>query len=482
MQSNDAIGSAKFTPNRFPKFSHHGAINGVTGSCHQYWLSPDYSLLVDCGLFQGDEFAGSGSAGSPQIGFDWRPITAVLLTHVHIDHVGRLPYLIAAGYQGPIYCSEASAVLLPLVLADALKVGVTRDEKLLAAFLKRLKRQLVAIAYDQWTTLPHCEDVEVQFLLQVAGHILGSAYIEIRHQQQDDWFYTVFSGDLGASHTPLLPEPQSPERADVLVLESTYGDSNHQGRKQRAAALQKLILHSLRDNGTILIPAFSIGRTQELLYELEDMIFRLRGEKIHQDLRWEELDIIVDSPLAASFNQAYVQLKQHWDDEALERNACGRHPLDFSQLTTIEDHQQHLALVSFLARSKKPAIVIAASGMCAGGRIVNYLKAMLENPVHQILFVGHQARGTPGAQILARAANKGFVELDDHQYQINAEVLKVSGYSAHADQQDLLNFVAGIAQKPKQIRIVHGEEAAKLELRNKLQAKGLNAVVARNDN
>ena len=482
MQSNDAIGSMKVTPNRFPKFSHHGAINGVTGSCHQYWLSPDYSLLVDCGLFQGDEFASSGSAGSPQIGFDWRQITAVLLTHVHIDHVGRLPYLIAAGYQGPIYCSEASAVLLPLVLADALKVGVTRDEKLLAAFRKRLKRQLVAIAYDQWTTLPHCEDVEVQFRLQVAGHILGSAYIEIRHQQQDDWFYAVFSGDLGASHTPLLPEPQSPERADVLVLESTYGDSNHQGRKQRAAALQKLILHSLRDNGTILIPAFSIGRTQELLYELEDMIFRLRGEKIHQDLRWEDLDIIVDSPLAASFNQAYVQLKQHWDDEALQRNASGRHPLDFSQLTTIEDHQQHLALVSFLARSKKPAIVIAASGMCAGGRIVNYLKAMLENPVHQILFVGHQARGTPGAQILARAANKGFVELDDHQYQINAEVLKVSGYSAHADQQDLLNFVAGIALKPKQIRIVHGEEAAKLELRNKLQAKGLNAEVARNDN
>ncbi len=482
MQDLDAVRPKTITPNQFPMFSHHGAINGVTGSCHQYWLSPDYSLLIDCGLFQGDEFAGTGSAGSPQIAFDWRQINAVLLTHVHIDHVGRLPYLIAAGYQGPIYCSEASAVLLPLVLSDALKVGVTRDEKLVAAFLKRLKRQLVAVAYDQWVTLQNCGEVAVQCRFQVAGHILGSAYIEIRHQQQDDWFYTVFSGDLGASHTPLLPEPKPPARADILVIESTYGDSNHQGRKQRAVALHNLILHSLRDNGTILIPAFSIGRTQELLYELEDMIFRLRGERIHQNLRWDELDIIVDSPLAASFNQAYLQLKQHWDDEALQRHASGRHPLDFSQLTTIEDHQQHLALVSFLARSKKPAIVIAASGMCAGGRIVNYLKAMLENPVHQILFVGHQARGTPGAQILARAASKGFVELDDHQYQINAEVLKVSGYSAHADQQDLLNFVAGIALKPKQIRIVHGEEAAKLGLRNKLQAAGLNAVVARNDN
>jgi metallo-beta-lactamase family protein len=465
---------------QFPTFTHHGAVDGVTGSCHQFWLSSEYSLLIDCGLFQGDEFAGAGSASKPQISFNWRQINAVLLTHVHIDHVGRLPYLIAAGYQGPIYCSEASAVLLPLVLADALKVGVTRDEKLLAAFLKRLKRQLIAVPYNQWTALPKAGEIAVQFRLQVAGHILGSAYIEIRHQLQADWFFTVFSGDLGASHTPLLPEPQPPERADILVLESTYGDSNHQGRHQRTKTLEKLILHSLRDNGTILIPAFSIGRTQELLYELEDMIFRLRGEKIHQQLRWDELAIIVDSPLAASFNEAYLTLKHHWDDEAKIRVRDGRHPLDFSQLTTIEDHQQHLALVSYLTRSQKPAIVIAASGMCAGGGIVNYLKAMLENPVHQILFVGHQARGTPGAQILARAASKGYVELDGHNYQINAEVLKVSGYSAHADQRDLLNFVHGIAEKPKQIRIVHGEDSAKVALQEKLQIQGLSAVIAQN--
>jgi len=481
MKDNDVLEHPHNVSHDFPKFSHHGAVNGVTGSCHQYWLSPDYSLLIDCGLFQGDEFAGAGSANSPQISFDWRQLQAVLLTHVHIDHVGRLPYLIAAGYQGPIYCSEASAVLLPLVLADALKVGVTRDEKLLKAFLKRLNRQLIAVPYEQWTALPNCQQTQVQFRLQVAGHILGSAYIEIRHQHAQDWFYTVFSGDLGASHTPLLPEPMSPARADILVIESTYGDSNHQGRKQRTLALQQLILHSLRDNGTILIPAFSIGRTQELLYELEDIIFRLRDEKIHQHLRWNELDIIVDSPLAASFTEAYVQLKQHWDKEALQRDEIGRHPLDFSQLTTIEGHQQHLALVSYLARSGKPAIVIAASGMCAGGRVVNYLKAMLENPIHQILFVGHQARGTPGAQILARAASKGWVELDGRDYQINAEVLKISGYSAHADQQDLLNFVLGIAQKPKQIRIVHGEDAAKLKFKSILQQKGQNAVIAGND-
>lgn len=455
-----------------PRFTHHGAIDGVTGSCHQYWLDERYSLLIDCGLFQGDEFAGSGSANSPQIQFDWQTVQAVLLTHVHIDHVGRLPYLIAAGYRGPIYCSEASALLLPLVLADALKVGVTRDEKLLNAFLRRLQTQLKAIPYEQWVDLPNLAGQSVQLRLQVAGHILGSAYLEIRHGGPTDWFYTVFSGDLGASHTPLLPTPQPPQRADVLVIESTYGDSLHQGRKERAAMLERLILHSLRDNGTILIPAFSIGRTQELLYELEDMIYRLRGQQIHQQLRWDELNIIVDSPLAASFNDAYLLLKQHWDAEAKARAEEGRHPLDFSQLTTIENHQQHLALVSHLTRSRQPAIVIAASGMCAGGRIVNYLKAMISDPVHQILFVGHQARGTAGAAILAQAKSHGMVELDGDFYPVHAEVFKVSGYSAHADQQDLLNFIEGIQVKPKEIRIVHGESATKRAFAKLLQNKG----------
>ncbi len=459
-------------PLQVPHFSHHGAVDGVTGSCHQYWLDERYSLLIDCGLFQGDEFAGSGSATTPQIQFNLASVKAVLLTHVHIDHVGRLPYLIAAGYQGPIYCSEASALLLPLVLADALKVGVTRDEKLVKAFLRRLASQLIAVPYQQWLELPNFGEHKVQLRLQVAGHILGSAYLEIRHGGPEEWFYTVFSGDLGASHTPLLPAPKPPERADILVIESTYGDSIHQGRKARVAMLERLILHSLRDNGTILIPAFSIGRTQELLYELEDMIFRLRGEQIHQGLRWDDLNIIVDSPLAASFTDAYLQLKEHWDAEAKTRLDEGRHPLDFSQLTTIENHQQHLALVSHLTRSRQPAIVIAASGMCAGGRIVNYLKAMIADPVHQILFVGHQARGTPGAAILAQAKNQGMVELDGDLYPVRAEVFKVSGYSAHADQQDLLNFIEGISTKPKQIRIVHGETETKQAFAKLLQKKG----------
>ena len=204
---------------------HHGAVDGVTGSCHQYFLNEQQSVLIDCGLFQGiEQGRGKAGANSAQIEFPLEGIQALLLTHVHIDHAGRIPYLIAAGFQGPIYCSRASALLLPLVLEDALKMGITRDEKLITGFIQAVWRQLRPCDYGQWYPLEGCEDfVEIRF--QNAGHILGSAYIEIRHKtlphNLQGWYKAVFSGDLGARNTPLLPDPTPLEEADLLVLEST---------------------------------------------------------------------------------------------------------------------------------------------------------------------------------------------------------------------------------------------------------------------
>lgn len=453
----------------------------MTGSCHQYFVNDQQSVLIDCGLFQGVE-QGRGKAGadSAQIDFPLEGIQALLLTHVHIDHAGRIPYLIAAGFKGPIYCSKASAVLLPLVLEDALKMGITRDKQLIDGFISAVARQLRPCDYGRWYSLEtSTEDVQIRF--QNAGHILGSAYIEIRHQivlnRQKTWFKAVFSGDLGARDTPLLPDPTPLEDADLLVLESTYGDKNHQDRKQRQQRLQLVLEKAFRDNGTVLIPAFSIGRTQELLYELEDIIHRMQGVAIHKELMWEQLDIIVDSPLAADFTQVYKELKQYWDDEAKQRLQNGRHPLQFEQLLTIKSHDDHQKVVQHLAESERPAIVIAASGMCTGGRIVNYLKALLGSAKHQILFIGYQARGTTGAAILQQAQTGGYVQLDGKDYAINAEVIKLSGYSAHADQQDLLNFVSGMHKAPAQIRLVHGDTEAKLELKNQLQARGYKVVI-----
>ncbi|MDP2715686.1 MBL fold metallo-hydrolase RNA specificity domain-containing protein [Rheinheimera sp.] len=472
-----------------PQFIHHGAVDGVTGSCHEYRLADDYGVLIDCGLFQGAELSASGSAAAPQIAFAIDHIKALIVTHVHIDHVGRIPYLLAAGFNGPIYCTTASATLLPLVLEDALKVGVTRDEELINAFLARVRRQLVACDFKQWLPLPAFDGAastlgsagpELRF--QPAGHILGSAYVELRHNTEAKKSYkTVFSGDLGAPYAPLLPAPKPPNTADVVVIESTYGDREHENRRARIKRLEQVLLHSLKDNGTVLFPAFSIGRTQELLYELEAIIHRLRGQKIHQQLRWDELQIIVDSPLAAKFTSAYDELKHCWDNEAKQRLKQGRHPLSFAQLHTIDSHSQHLDLVQFLARSKQPAIVIAASGMCEGGRVVNYLKALLPDAAHQVVFVGYQARGTLGAAIQRFGPQGGYVDIDGERIIIGAEIITLSGYSAHADKTGLVSFISRMRRKPQQVRIVHGDDGAKTALQQAFSSLGINAIIASQD-
>jgi metallo-beta-lactamase family protein len=450
---------------------HHGAVNGVTGSCHQLDINQGEALssyLIDCGLFQGAETAGKSSAQQLQIEFDINTIQALIVTHCHIDHVGRIPYLIAAGFDKPIYATKATAALLPLVIEDALKIGVTRDKKLIDAFLLRLESLIRPINYHQWVSLPlvdsttkQDEVTEVKLKFKPAGHILGSAYVEFdligkaKHR-------VVFSGDLGATYAPLLASPRSPYRADTLVIESTYGDKNHQGRKDRSKLLKQIIEKCVADNGVVLIPAFSIGRTQELLYEFENIIAKNQHNPI-----WQNIDIIVDSPMAAKFTQKYLEFQALWDSEAKRVVNKGRHPLDFEQLYTIDSHQDHLAVINYLDSRNKPAIVIAASGMCSGGRIMNYLKRFLSEPTADVLFVGYQAQGTPGRDIQNFGPKGGYVMLDDERIDIKAGVHTISGYSAHADQSNLINFVKRMHHKPKHIRIVHGDDEAKQALAGK---------------
>jgi metallo-beta-lactamase family protein len=437
---------------------HHGAVNGVTGSCHQLFINDSASLLVDCGLFQGEE-----SKHDLNIEFDISTLKGLLVTHCHIDHVGRIPYLLAAGFRGPIYTSLASAKLLPMVIEDALKVGVTRDESMIRTCLKLLKRQIIAIDFNQWHVLDDLQ-LKTKFRLQRAGHILGSAYIEIELGSKPNTHRVVFSGDLGAPYTPLLPTPKPPYKADTLVIESTYGDKNHQGRKERVTMLKKVIERAVSDNGVVLIPAFSIGRTQELLYELEQIIHAASKRSM-----WHTLQIIVDSPMAANFTTEYLHFKELWDDEAKKRINQGRHPLDFSQLHTIDTHQEHQALINFLDSKQQPAIIIAASGMCSGGRIVNYLARFLPDKTTDVIFVGYQGQGTLGRDIQTYGPRGGYVFINNEKVTINAQIHTISGYSAHADQTGLIKFVTGMRKKPRLIKIVHGDEQAKQTLAKKLE-------------
>lgn len=463
---------------QYPSLSHHGGAHGVTGSCHQLHLGPDASLLVDCGLEQGLE----AQPGTPSVAFDIAGIQALVITHVHLDHVGRIPALLAAGFRGPILCSEPSAKLLPLVLEDAYKLSVTSKPGPVARYIEFVQKLIKPLPFDEWHTVVEQQGLQCRIRLQRAGHLLGSAYVECDVQQSTPASSSrvVFSGDLGSSSNPLLRSVKSPERADLLVLESTYGDRLHGDRANRQQRLEAVIDRALADNGSILIPAFSLGRTQELLYEIEDILHRKallqEGEgdtaaDPDQTLDWSQLPVILDSPLAQRITQTYRDLHEYWNADARERREQGRKPLGFRQLINVDTHARHQQVVNYLKSTARPAIVIAGNGMCSGGRIVNYLKAMLGDPRHEVVFVGYQARGTPGAVIQASEGAEGFVkiDLDGDLYEIQAKVITLSGYSAHADQQGLLEFVTGIAQWPGRIKLVHGEAAAKRALAARLE-------------
>ncbi len=437
------------------KIHHHGAKAGVTGSCHQ--LDTEWgSLLVDCGLFQGKE------ERPLEVEFPVEDISALILTHAHIDHIGRLPWLLAAGFNAPIYCTEATAALLPLMLDDGLRLQLGLDARQRSRVLELISRLTVAVDYGIWTQLGAPGNGCLQIRFQPAGHILGSAYIEVKTPNDE---VVVFSGDLGPTNTPLLPDPESPERADVLILESTYGDKNHCSVESRAEQLKALVERSLEDGGAILIPAFSVGRTQELLFDLENIAANAFNETERR--AWSRLPVILDSPLALEVTKQYRDFKALWGKEAKVRLAHGRHPLAFEQCVTIEKHRDHLALINRLKQSGEPALVVAASGMCNGGRILNYLSALLPDPRTDVILAGFQAHGTLGREL---QQGKTEVEIEQEVVPVNAHIHTLSGYSAHAGKDDLLAFAQNISPHPQEIRLVHGEHRAQLSLARDLKS------------
>ncbi|MGE8062174.1 MBL fold metallo-hydrolase RNA specificity domain-containing protein [Pseudomonas sp. NPDC089547] len=459
----------------FPSLSHHGGTRGVTGSCHQLHLDPSSSLLIDCGLEQGADTA--PGAESVPLGFGVQGIEALIITHVHLDHVGRIPVLLAAGFRGPILCSEPSARLLPLVLEDAYRLSISSEPARVARYIDFIRDLIVPLPFEQWHAVVERPGLSCRIRLQRAGHLLGSAYVECDMQHAKANSRYVFSGDLGACGNPLLRPLQPPERADVLVLESTYGDRLHAQAGDRRQRLEDAIDRALADKGTILIPAFSLGRTQELLYELEDILHRKSlltasaSSPEADPLDWSQLPIILDSPLAQRITGVYRELHDYWNTQARARLAEGRDPFGFSQLISVDTHARHQQVVNYLKSTGRPAIVIAGNGMCSGGRIVNYLKGMLGDPRHEVIFVGYQAKGTPGAVIQASEGAEGFVQidLDGRMYQVRAKVMTLAGCSGHADQDGLVRFALGGHQPPAKVLLVHGEEAAKQALQGALR-------------
>ncbi len=421
------------------KISHLGAKACVTGSCHLMQTRPrsndGLNILVDCGSSYGND---------PELPFDRFPVPVgkidyLFLTHAHIDHIGRVPNLIDAGFCGEIICTHATKALLLPMLHDAMSFSRRTDKD-----IRRLEALIDELSWG--FELHETFDLKqgVTFKMSNAGHILGSCFILFTFPVQQlgssdkrkdsPGYRVIFSGDLGCNDTPILPDPDPPETCDLLVMESTYGNRNHPSRKNRVETLRKLLEKALADNGIVYIPAFSLGRTQELLYELD----RIQVE----------VPVFVDSPLGLKITEIYSSLDGFWDKESRGLKSKGDHPFDFKGLYAVKKFKDHKKLLDI----KGPAIIIAGSGMCTGGRIVDHLKYGLENPANDIFFVGYQAKGTPGRKMIEKKTP------------VKAGIHTLTAYSAHADQKMLVDWVQSMPQPPKEIRLIHGESEARRAL------------------
>lgn len=417
------------------QLTHLGGHDTVTGSCHLLQTA-GLNLLIDCGLAQG----GDRVKAMDQWPVSPKEIDYLFVTHAHLDHIGRIPDLIDAGFAGEIIVTHGAKALLSPMLTDALGFSDRRRQEK-TRLLNAIDELSWGFEYNQAFDLAR----SIRFTLGRAGHILGSCWIRFDLPGGES---VVFSGDLGPKQTPILPDPDIPESCDLLVLESTYGDRLHEDRAQRVERLRRILKKALADRGKVYIPAFALGRTQELIYEL-DRIFSDETP----------IPVFIDSPLGLEITGIYSRLSEFWDKEAADLHQKGDHPIDFDHLYAVENHDAHKKLLDL----DGPAIIIAGSGMCTGGRILDHLKRGIGNPENDIFFVGYQAQGTPGKDILRYADRPGgYVVLDGERYPIRAEVHQLTGYSAHADQRELVEWAKAV--DPERIRLVHGEPQARQAL------------------
>ena len=448
-----------------------GATKTVTGS--NFLLEgAGKKILVDCGLYQGK--AKEERENYEDFAYDVHDIDFMLLTHAHIDHSGRIPKLYVAGYRGPIYATKATCDLCAIMLPDSGHIqemeNVWQNKKRARVGKKELPPLYTAqdaidclevfrpVSYDEIIDLD--ENISVRF--NDAGHMLGSSIIEVWVKEDGETKKIVFTGDLGNNDIPLLDSPTMIETADYLVMESTYGGRLHNRNDDKAELFLNIVAETLDNGGNVIIPSFAVGRTQEILYELN----KLKEQKNDEEFlkKYDTLmkaPVYVDSPLAISATEVFKQNMNLFDEEVRQEIQKGDNPLEFPGLKFTQTVEESRALND----DPHPHIIISASGMCEVGRIKHHLKHNLWNPKNTILFVGYQAPGTLGAKIVS---GEKKVKIFGEEIAVNARIEYIEGYSGHADQEWLLNFVYSFITKPKHIFLVHGEPEGQKILKEKL--------------
>lgn len=433
------------------KIKFCGANHEVTGSCHLL-KTEDKNILVDCGMFQGSNF----DEGKNHDNFPFEPseIDVLLVTHAHLDHVGRIPKLVKEGFKGDIYMTEATTELSVLIWEDAYGIMVENNEKYQTPIL--FDSTDIANAMGMCKKVKYNERIEVLpgifAIWKDAGHVFGAAFIEVEAKNKK----IGFSGDIGNENVPILKDTEKLGAVDVLLCESTYGDRMHEDVDTRQSLLLDLLKEGIARGGTIMIPAFSLERTQEILYELNQLI------EYKQAL--PRVPIFLDSPLAIDMTTVYKRYPEYYDEEAMRLHMVGDDFLDFPGLSVTYTREQSKSL----NKTPGPKIVIAGAGMMNGGRIVHHAFHHLSDPASTLLIVGYQAEGTLGRKLYEGAKS---VKIFGEYVEVKCAVKAIGALSAHGDQVKLIKWVGEAEKIPAKVFCVHGEAHAATELAHRLRDK-----------
>lgn len=454
------------------KIAFHGAAREVTGSCHLVKTDAG-NVLLDCGMIQG----GPERHERNREGFPFHPadLKAVILSHAHIDHTGRLPLLVKAGYDGPILATESTAELCRIMLADSGRI----QEEDAEWKVKRLEKEgkdasWVTPLYTEEEALEAVERIRTvdfhrehpvdgigSLTYHLAGHILGAAVVELSVGSGPGARRILFSGDLGVEGARLLGPPESVKRPDYLLMESTYGDRRRIETMDRTEELFQIVEETAKRGGKVVIPSFAVGRTQEVLARLNDLV---------EGGRLSGIPVFVDSPMATEVTRVFALHPEGFSEEARQLLRSGDEPLEFPGLRLISSVRDSMELNDL----RGPAIIISASGMCTAGRIKHHLKHNISNPRNTILFVGYQAEHTLGRHI---QSGTDPIRIFGGWFDVKAQIRTIDGFSAHADLDELLGWYDSLEGVQRRTFLVHGEEEAALSLANNLRERGSEPVV-----
>lgn len=430
------------------KYVNYGGADGLTGACHM--IGTDYgNILLDCGLFQGRD---KKIYSNLEMYFNAKEIDAVVLSHAHIDHCGRIPILYEVGYKGKVYGTKATKLLADVVLEESSKMFEEFSENNYKLFdinsVNKFLDNYVEVDYR--TKIDLMEGVKLE--LFDAGHLLGSASILLEVNDKK----IFYSGDIGKLNTPILKDPEIIEGADFAIIESTYGSLEKHESNEFFDEFQKIIINTLKRGGKCLIPSATVGKMQEILYLINDIF-----ESNSFDYK-----VYIDSPMSSKILEIYEKCKDLYDEDAQNKLKIGDDPLYFKNLvysTTIEDSMK-------IQESDKPYVVLSAGGMCEGGRIIYHLRKQIDNCKNSVILVGSQAKGTLGWRLLK--GNKQINIFKD-KFDVKAEIYNFPSLSGHGDRSTIVNYVNSMTYKPQKIFLVHGDRNSQIDLRQYLNCKNV---------